>query len=175
MTRPSVPGPRSPAERSPLPDRVVVAVGAGRASVRALVWGLRHAAKQGLRVEVVTAWPLHGPVFVREVAGHFCEPRWHAREVQAAAVAEALASVEHAPPYELRVVNAEVVDVLTRARNRAVMVVIGSDRRASDPPAPGRLTDRIRRSAPGPLVVVGPEVADRASARQGPRQGQSAE
>jgi hypothetical protein len=76
MTRPPVPGPRSSAEPSALPDRVVVAVSGGRASVRALVWGLRHAAEHDLRVEVVTAWPLHGAVFVREVAGHFCEPRW---------------------------------------------------------------------------------------------------
>jgi len=148
-----------------------VAVGVGRASAGALVWGLRHAAEHGLRVEVVTAWPLHGAVFVREVAGQFCEPRWRAREVQAAAVAEALASVEGAPPYELRVVNADVVDALTRARNRAVLVVIGSDRPAGQPPEHGRLSDKVRRSVRGPVVVVGPEVADQPRARQ----GQSAE
>jgi nucleotide-binding universal stress UspA family protein len=171
MTRPPVPGPRSSAEPSALPDRVVVAVSGGRASVRALVWGLRHAAEHDLRVEVVTAWPLHGAVFVREVAGHFCEPRWHAREVQAAAVAEALASVERAPSYELRVVNADLVDALARARNRAVMVVIGSDRPAGDPAARGRLSERVLRAVRGPVVVVGPEVAERSPARS----GQSAE
>jgi len=170
----NVPGQRLPTEHSTPVDRIVVAVGVGRASVGALMWGLRHAAEHGLRVEVVTAWPLHGAVFVREVAGHFCEPRWRAREIQAAAVAEALAAVDAAPPYELRVVNADVVDALTRARNRAVMVVIGSDSPAGETPTGTRLSDRLRRAIPGPVVVVGPEVVghgllDRRPARRGPR------
>lgn len=155
--RAPVPAPRPPAERSPAADdEIVVAVDGSDASVRALVWALRYAAEQGLRVEVLTTWPLHGAVFVREVAGHFCEPRWRAREVQAAAVAEALAAVDDAPPYDLRVVNADVVDALVRARNRSIMVVIGSDGPGGTSPRE-RLTQRVRETVRGPVVVVGPD------------------
>jgi hypothetical protein len=135
----------------------VVAVDGSAASVRALVWAMRRASELGVRVEALTTWPLHGAVFVREVAGHFCEPRWRAREVQADAVSRALAAVDDAPPYELRVVNADLVDALVRASARAVMVVTGSDG-----PLPGggvrrRLTDRLRDVIPVELVLVGPE------------------
>jgi nucleotide-binding universal stress UspA family protein len=140
-------------------DRIVVAVDGSAASVRALVWAFRRASELGLRVEALTTWPLHGAVFVREVAGHFCEPRWRAREVQAEAVSRALAAVDDAPPYELRVVNADLVDALVRASARAVMVVTGSDG-----PVPGRglrarVTDRLRAALPVDLVLVGPERA----------------
>ena len=138
-------------------DRIVVAVDGSAASVRALVWAMRRAGELGLRVEALTTWPLHGAVFVREVAGHFCEPRWRAREVQADAVSRALAVVDDAPPYELRVVNADLVDALVRASARAAMVVTGSD----GPPAGAglrrRLTDRLRDAIPVELVLVGPE------------------
>jgi hypothetical protein len=138
-------------------DLIVVAVDGSDASIRALVWALHHAVEHGLRVEALTTWPLRGPVFVREVAGHFCEPRWRAREVQAQAVARALAAVVKAPAYELRVVNAELVDALARARRRAVMVVIGSDRPDQGSDQGDRLTSRVRRTVPGPVVVVGPD------------------
>lgn len=141
-------------------DRIVVAVDGSAASVRALVWAFRRASELGLRVEALTTWPLHGAVFVREVAGHFCEPRWRAREVQAEAVSRALAAVDDAPPYELRVVNADLVDALVRASARAVMVVTGTDG-----PIPGRglrvrVTDRLRAALPVDLVLVGPERVD---------------
>ena len=130
--------------------------------MRALVWAFRHAAEAGLEVEALTTWPLHGPVFVREVAGHFCEPRWRAREVQAEAVARALALVPDAPPYELRVVNADLVDALLRVRSRAAMVVTGSDNPV--PPARGSLTRRVREALTDLLVVVGPDGPDPAAA-----------
>jgi hypothetical protein len=146
-----------PASTAPAADDlVVVAVDGSDASVRALVWAMRFATERGLRVEALTTWPLHGSVFVREVAGHFCEPRWRAREVQAEAVARALAAVPKAPPYEQRVVNATLVDALTRARNRAVMVVMGSDD-AAGPVRRPRLTEQVRQAVRGPVVVVGPD------------------
>jgi hypothetical protein len=135
---------------------VVVAVDGSEASVRALVWAMRLAAERGLRVEALTAWPLHGAVFVREVAGHFCEPRWRAREVQAEAVARALAAVPKAPPYDQRVINASLVDALARARNRAVMVVMGSDS-ATGSGTGSRLTEQVRRAVRGRVVVIGPD------------------
>lgn len=144
----------------------MVAVDGSDASIRALVWALRRAVELGVRVEALTTWPLHGPVFVREVAGHFCEPRWHAREVQAEAVARALAVVEHAPPYDLRVVNADLADALSRASARAVMVVAGSDGPLDHTPGRRRLTERLREEVPGRLVVVGPD---------GPEDGASTE
>lgn len=139
----------------PTPDRIVVAVDGSTASVRALVWALNHAAATGASVEALTAWPLHGAVFVREVAGHFCEPRWRAREVQADAVARALAEVDETPRYDLRVVNADLVDALVRASARATLVVVGSDRPRTSRTAGRGLSERLRKAIPDQLVVVG--------------------
>ena len=153
--RPPVPEPRrAEGPSGGEPDVVVVAVDGSGASVRAMIWALRHAAERGLRVEALTAWPVHGPVFVREVTGHFSEHRWRAREIQAEAVSRALAAVDDAPPHDLRVVNAEVVDALTRAGARAVLVVVGADDVIG---RVGRLTDRLRRALGEVLVVVGPD------------------
>lgn len=159
-----MPVPRRAAERAPARERVVVAVDAGRASVAALTWALRHAGRHGLTVEVVTVWPLHGSAIIREVRGRFCEPQWQAREVQAAAVAEALAAVEDAPAYELRVVRAELVDALARARHRAVMVVIGTDSPPGGTVDRSGLSEQVRRGVRGPVVVIGPDGAERTSA-----------
>jgi hypothetical protein len=143
------------------PDRVVVAVDGSPASVRALVWALRHAAEAGLRVEILTTWPMRGPVFVREVSGHFCEPRWAAREAQAAAAAEALAAVADPPAYELRIENALLVDALVRAAGRAALVVVGSDSVTDGPRDRRRLSERVRQAVPGPVVVVGQDAPKR--------------
>lgn len=152
---PSVPAPRSGSGPGPPPERIVVAVDGSEASVRALVWAFGKARELGVRVEALTTWPLQGVVFVREVAGHFCEPRWHAREVQAAAVARALARIDDAPPYELRVVNAELGEALVRAAGRARFVVAGTDHPAG---APGsRLTKRLLVAMQDRLVLVGPD------------------
>jgi hypothetical protein len=138
----------------------VVAVDGSPASVRALVWALRRAAELGVRVEALTTWPLHGPVFIREVAGHFCEPRWRAREVQADAVARALAVVDDAPPYELQVLNADLVDALVRESSHAVHVVVGSDGLVSAGGNRRRLSERVREAVPDRVVVIGPEGSD---------------
>jgi hypothetical protein len=71
-------------------------------------------------------------------------------------VARALAAVPKAPPYEQRVVNATLVDALARARNRAVMVVLGSDDVGARVKRP-RLTEQVRQAVRGPVVVVGPD------------------
>jgi hypothetical protein len=157
QSRRTVPEPRPGSVPHATNDLVVAAVDGSEASVRALVWALRHAAERGLRVEALTTWPLHGSVFVREVAGHFCEPRWHAREIQAQAVARALAQVEDAPVYDLRVVNAPLVDALTRARRRATLVVMGSDGPAGARRTGPRLSEQVRRSVPDVVVVIGAE------------------
>ena len=158
--RPPVPAPRPASVAGGPPDRIVVAVDDSEASVRALVWAFGRARELGVRVEALTTWPLHGAVFVREVAGHFCEPRWRAREVQAAAVARALARVDDAPPYEMRVVNADLVDALTRAGARAVLVVVGTDGPHRPSRSGRRVTERLRVEGPDNLVVVGPDGAE---------------
>lgn len=150
----SIPTPRQPAADDAA-DLVVVAVDGSPASVLALGWALRHAVENDLRVEVLTTWPLHGPVFVREVSGHFCQPRWDAREAQAAATAQALATIDHAPAYDLRVENASLVDALVRAAARCVLVVMGSDRPTGADPLPDRLPERVRHAVAGDIAVVG--------------------
>lgn len=150
----SIPTPRQPAAAEDA-ELVVVAVDGSPASVLALGWALRHAHENDLRIEVLTTWPLHGPVFVREVSGHFCQPRWDAREAQAAAAARALATIDHAPAYDLRVENAALVDALARAAERCVLVVMGSDRPTGAAPDPDRLPERVRRAVTGEIAVVG--------------------
>ncbi len=150
-------------DRGPRRDRgrerppVVVAVDGSDACVRALVWAFRQAVAHGLPVVALTTWPLSGDVFVRAVPGHFCEPRWRAREVQATAVSRALAAVPHPPIYDLRVDNAELVDALIRAGERASMVVMGSDGPEDFTPARRRVADRLRHEVDVPVVVVGPD------------------
>jgi nucleotide-binding universal stress UspA family protein len=136
---------------------VVVAVDGSDASVRALVWAFRHAVTHGMPVIALTTWPLSGDVFARVRPGHVCEPRWQAREVQAQAVARALAAVAHPPAYDLHVDNAELVDALIRAGERASMVVIGSDGPADATPARRHTADRLRHEVDVPVVVVGPD------------------
>jgi nucleotide-binding universal stress UspA family protein len=145
------------------PDRVhdrppvVVAVDGSDASVRALVWAFRYAVTHGLPVVALTTWPMSGDVVARARPGHFCEPRWQAREVQAQAVARALAAVEHPPAYSLHVDNAELVDALIRAGERASMVVIGSDGPADSTPTRLHTADRLGHEVDVPVVVVGPD------------------
>lgn len=149
----SIPTPRQPTAAEGT-DLAVVAVDGSPASVRALSWALKHAVENDLRIEVLTTWPLHGPVFVREVSGHFCQPRWDAREAQAAAAARALATIDHAPAYDLRVENATLVDALVRAAERCVLVVIGSDRPTDAEPDPDRLPERVRHAVASQIAVV---------------------
>lgn len=154
-----VPPQRRPADGPAETDLVVVAVDGSEASVRALVWAMEHAADRGLRVEVLTTWPMHDAVFVREVSGHFCEPRWEAREAQADATARARAVVADQPPHHLRVENADLVEELVRVASRArpALLVLGSDEPTEADPDSQRLTARVRRTVPGHLVIVGPD------------------
>jgi hypothetical protein len=135
---------------------VVVGVDGSTASVRALIWAFQLATDHSWAVEVLTVWPLHGPVLVHEVAGHFSEPRWRARDVQAAAVARAVAAVDEPPSFALRVVNGTVVDALSVAGRRSAMIVIGSDGPPTTPRRRRRLSELIRQFVPDPVVVVGP-------------------
>jgi hypothetical protein len=169
---PAIPEPRQGSSDRPQVDErpVVVAVDGSESSVRALVWAFRYAVAHRLRVEALTTWPLHGPVFVREVAGHFCEPRWQAREIQAQAVSRALAAVERAPAYDLAVDNAELIDALVRAGARASLLVIGSDGPADPSEQRRHLTDRVREEVLTSLVVVGPDGPLEGATRKGAAQ-----
>jgi hypothetical protein len=152
-----VPLQRIPSDPASTRGLVVVAVDGSEASVRALVWALRYAAERDLRVEALSCWPLDGPVFVHEVGGRWCEPRWRARETQAATVARALATVDDAPSCSLHLVNAPVVDGLVRARARAVVIVVGSDGELAGRRSKRRLSEKVEDAVPGPVVVVGPD------------------
>jgi hypothetical protein len=156
---PSLAPQRRPSGTPSTQDVAVVAADGSEASVRALVWTLDHATRHDLTVEVLTTWPLRGPVFVREVPGHFCEPRWRARALQAEALARALEQVGAAPEHLLRVENATVVDALARASRRAAVVVIGSDVAPRSSLSSLRMGGRVRAAVAGRLVVVGPSGA----------------
>ncbi len=142
---------------SPVLRPVVVAVDGSDASVRALVWAFRYAAPLGLQVVALTTWPLHVDVCAVPRPRSTTDPRWQAREVQAEAVARALAAVEELPSYHLEVDNAELVDALIKAGDRASMVVIGSDGPEDATPARRHLVDRVRHEVHAPVTVVGPD------------------
>lgn len=109
-------------------ERVVVGVDGSAASVQALTWALHYAAENGATVEVVTAWPVGAPVFVREVPGHFSEARWTASQAQARAIAHALSLVGEETSYTKRLENAGVVQALLEAAKAGDLIVLGTDR-----------------------------------------------
>lgn len=129
----------------------LVAVDGSEASVRALVWGLRHATDRDLGVEVLTVWPSHRSILIHEVPGHFCAARWSARTAQEDAIRQALDEVPEGPIRAVRLENAETADAIVRASARCDVVVLGSDPNDST----HGLTDRIIEQAPCAVVVVG--------------------
>lgn len=154
-----IPFPRVSGERAGGP--IVVGVDGSEPSLHALAWALEHAASLGRPVEVVTVWPIHAPVFVREVGGHFCEPRWRAARVQADTVARALAEVSNPPAYALRLENAEVIDALVTAAGPASLLVLGTDRTEQTTDSPAwvyahntPLTVLVQRRTNCPVVLV---------------------
>lgn len=146
------PEPRRPAEKTRA-GVVCVGVDGSEPSVQALIWALRYAQEHDAEVEIVTAWPLHSPVFVREVPGHFNESRWQAVQAQARAVAMARAYVDDAPAHSVRLVNSPALDALLKSSGPATVLVLGTD----DGPGWPRLaslTGRTALAATCPVVFV---------------------
>ncbi|MFC4783818.1 universal stress protein [Nocardioides sp. MAHUQ-72] len=104
---------------------VIVGVDGSAASVRALRWAVSVAAGQQWDVEVVTAWPHTGPVFVREVPGHHSDARERARSAQRDAVHAALGDA----PRDVRVTtvleNARPGDALSLHATDSPLLVLG--------------------------------------------------
>lgn len=138
---------------------MVVGVDGSAASVQALTWALRYAAENDAVVEVVTAWPVGAPVFVREVPGHFSEARWTASQAQARAIAHALSLVGEQTRYTTRLENAGVVKAVIEAAKTGDLIVLGTDRIEGerDPSSsddPHSLTVAVQRLAECPVVLV---------------------
>ena len=129
----------------------LVAVDGSEASVRALVWGFRHAADRSMDVDVLTVWPPHGSVLIHEVPGHFCAARWSARTAQEDAIRLALDEVPEGPISAVRLENAESADAIVRAAAGCDLVVLGSEPNDTN----HGLTDRIVEQSPCEVVVVG--------------------
>lgn len=157
----SLPEPRGPAEDLADPDVVCVGVDGSEASVQALIWALRHALEHDAVVEVVTAWPLHAPVFVREVPGHFNESRWRAVEAQARTLATARSLMAHPPAHTTRLENAPALEVLVRRSASAKLLVLGTDSAGAPGGVPARtsLPGLALRSARCPVVLVSRDAA----------------
>lgn len=141
----------------------LVAVDGTAAGVDALVWALRRAADEDTAVDVLTVWPDHRSVFVREVPGHFCAPRWEAAVAQQDTIRRAADVVSTAPIRSVSLENADVVDAIVRASERHDLVVLGS----TSPHGRHRLTDRIVDAATCDVVVVGPHAHHPARPHQG--------
>ena len=135
----------------------LVAVDGTRAGVDALVWGMRHAVAHGMDVEVLTVWPAHRSVLVREVPGHFCAPRWSARLAQENTLREAIRAVPAAPTVVTTLENADTAEAIVRASARHELVVLGC---SGEPHDSHRLTRHVLEHAACDVVVVGPPGVD---------------
>lgn len=134
---------------------LAVGVDGSEASVAALEWALRFASEVGAQVDVLTAWPVHAPVFVSEVPGHFSEARWHAVQIQAEAIARATSLVPEAPVIVSRIENATPLEALVRVSRLDSILVLGTDRTPDGGAgAWTSLTVRVRHTAKCPVVLV---------------------
>ncbi|WP_310528529.1 universal stress protein [Nocardioides sp.] len=140
----------------------LVAVDGSEASIDALIWGLRYASDHDMRVEVLTVWPPHGSVFIHEVPGHFCAPRWRARGAQADVIEQALEEVADRPAIATSLENGDAADAIVRASASCELVVLGSNADQT----PHRLTARIIDQAPCKVVVAGTQGASRQRLRK---------
>ena len=143
--------PMLPAQRTPVDGRVVVGVDGTPASVAALDWALRLAHRRGWTLDVVAAWPDPAEVFVREVPGHFNQPRNRVRE----SVDRALATVARgraAPRTRLFVENIHPVEALLEHSDGAQLLVLGDSRWAQ--PRSSTVARACARLASCPVVLV---------------------
>ena len=139
---------------------IVVGVDGSRASVDALRWALAEAAGRRCAVEVVTAWPHTGPVFLREVPGHHSDARERARLAQDEALRQALGG--DAPDVAIRVVleNARPEQVLAARAEVNDLLVLGTSRDTDDHDVDydveETLAERCQAEVTCPVVVVAP-------------------
>lgn len=155
MVTTAVPQPRSSPEQVAASPRVVIGVDGSPASVRALVWALGFAEAYDIAVEVVTAWPMHAPVFIGEVPGHFNDARWQAVQAQRRAVEHAGALLGEVPSVVTTVTNALPAAGLLAASVDADLLVLGA--RCPYPAAPSpetTLAEELQRVAPCPVLEV---------------------
>lgn len=134
---------------SAMPLTCLVALDDSAASVDALVWALRHAHGQGMRVEILTVWPPDGSVLIHEVPGHNAA-RWKARVAQEDAVRRALQEVPGASVAACRLENADAVTAIVRASAHSDLVVLG----AGAHEGPHSFTQRVVDGAACEVVVV---------------------
>lgn len=151
-TRPSPDGAEGPTgSDGHTPRTCLVAVDGSAGSVRALVWGCRHAIDLGMCVEVLTVWPAHRGALIHEVPGHFSAARWSARRAQEDAVRTALEEVRDGPVTAVRLENADVSTAIVHASSRCDLLVVGSNPGDSS----HSLTARVVEQAACDVVVVG--------------------
>lgn len=115
-------------QRAPdaLHGRVVVGVDGTPASVAALAWALRTALASGAELDVVTAWPDPGDVFVHEIPGHYCVPRGRAQEAQEAALVATGAGDTRVPALRTHLDNSHPVNALVEHADGAGVLVVGA-------------------------------------------------
>ena len=106
--------------------RVVVGVDGTPASVAALAWALRAALDSGAELDVVTAWPDAGEVFVHEIPGHYCVPRGRAQEAQEAALVATGAGDTRVPALRTHLDNTHPVNALVEHADGAGVLVVGA-------------------------------------------------
>ena len=138
---------------------IVVGVDGSWGSVRALRWALTAAAERDCDVEVVTAWPHTGPVFVREVPGHHSDARQRARAAQAEAVRDARAAAPGDVPVTTVLENARPEEALTQHARGSRLLVLGAAGEGLDD-VRTELAERCREQVDCPVAVIAPETGE---------------
>jgi nucleotide-binding universal stress UspA family protein len=133
---------------------VVVGVGESSAGAAALVWAHDLCRRRGWLLDVVTAWPDLGEEMVREVPGHYNEPRGRAVDALRAALAACGAEID-GTTVQVHVENADPVDALVAWARAANLLVLGASgpgrsRRAGRP----SISDLCRAQLTCPVVIV---------------------
>ena len=133
---------------------MVVGVSESPASTAALAWAQDLCRRRGWRLDVVTAWPDAGEVFLHQVPGHYCVPRGHAVAALKAALAACEVEID-GPTVHVFVDNADPVEALIERSHGAALLVVGTSgpgrsHRAGCPP----ISKSCRERASCPVIVV---------------------
>ena len=143
-------------ERQP---RILAGVSGSTASLRALRWAAREAARRAARLEIILAWQPEQPAYYAVQASHADHRQQHdaAKRLLAASLSSA-ADAGLPDSLTTHVIEGPAGRVLPDRSAGAIMLVLGS---TSSPTPSGRSTGPVTRSclsrAACPVVIVGPE------------------
>jgi nucleotide-binding universal stress UspA family protein len=136
-------------------DLIVVGVDGSEGAQHALRWALVEGRRTGSAVEAVTVWSRDGIEGSKLAAAGQGQEREHAERVSQQELYEALTDVGSQSPIAREVAEGHPVAVLTRAADRARLLVLGNHGHSRLRQAVlGSVAQECMRQATCPVVVV---------------------